>query len=89
MQLSRFLVAAGLCPCHTSPACCRIEKPLHADTCALFRALLRHCARLRAGAAGPADPRLPHLNILISIAGGCFGQDEQLARAWEQAGCDF
>ena len=89
----------------------RIEKPLHAGTCALYRELLRKCAARRAalGAAAPAaavaaaaavqpggaadaaeaveaaaaDPLLPHLNILIVIAGAYFGQDEELATMWD------
>lgn len=61
----------------------RIEKPLHADTCALYRQLLRFAAGRRAAAAGPADPALPHLNILIAIAGAYFGQDEELATMWD------
>ncbi len=52
--------------------------------CALYRALLRHCARLRAAASDPHDPLLPHLNILIAISGCYFGQDETLAAAWEE-----
>jgi hypothetical protein len=86
----------------------RIEKPLHAGTCALYRELLRRCAARRAalgaavaaattaanepGAAADAahaveaaaaDPLLPHLNILIIIAGAYFGQDEELATMWD------
>ena len=92
----------------------RIEKPLHAGTCALYRELLRLCAAQRAAlaaptatgaaaAAGPAaaggvageaaadiaataaaaSPLLPHLNILIIIAGAYFGQDEGLASMWD------
>ena len=30
------------------------------------------------------DPQLPHLNILIAIAGAYFGQDEALAALWEE-----
>ncbi|GAB4813374.1 hypothetical protein N2152v2_000420 [Parachlorella kessleri] len=62
----------------------RIEKPLLADTCALYRALLKHCCRLRAEVCDPQDPLLPHLNILIAIAGCYFGQDQELAHVWDE-----
>lgn len=62
----------------------RVERPLHGGTCALFRSLLRHCARLRAALLHARDPLLPHLNVLIAIAGGYFGQDEELATLWEE-----
>lgn len=64
----------------------RIEKPLHADAGAAFRALLRKCATLRTSASGPADPALPQLNVLIAIAGAYFGQDENLSRLvpWQE-----
>ncbi|KAL4427817.1 hypothetical protein ABPG75_001906 [Micractinium tetrahymenae] len=66
----------------------RIEKPLHAGTCALYRQLLRHCAAQRAALGGASanaacDPRLAHLNIMITIAGAYFGQDEELATMWD------
>jgi survival of motor neuron protein-interacting protein 1 len=63
----------------------RVERPLHADTCALYRQLLRACAGQRAalGKDGAADPRLPHLNILLVLAGAFFGQDEELAAMWD------
>lgn len=50
-----------------------------------LRALLRHCARLRAGLPSAQDPLLPSLNILIAITGAFFGQDEILAGTWEDA----
>ncbi|KAL4442036.1 hypothetical protein ABPG77_011297 [Micractinium sp. CCAP 211/92] len=66
----------------------RIEKPLHAGTCALYRQLLRHCAAQRAALGSSGDgaacgPHLAHLNILITIAGAYFGQDEELATMWD------
>ncbi|KAI7839292.1 hypothetical protein COHA_006990 [Chlorella ohadii] len=61
----------------------RIEKPLHAGTCALYRQLLRLCASQRAALASAADPALPHLNIMIVVAGAYFGQDEELATMWD------
>ena len=62
----------------------RLEKPLHAGTCALLRQLVRTAAAQRAAAGGPADPALPHLNIAIAVAGGYFGQDEELAAMWDE-----
>jgi hypothetical protein len=56
----------------------RLEKPLHADTAACFRGVLRHCAALRARVADSGDPLLPRLNVLIAVAGAYFGQDEGL-----------
>ncbi len=41
---------------------------------ASLRALLRHCAQLRAKLTDPDDPLLPNLNILIAISGAFFGQ---------------
>ncbi|PRW56469.1 Gem-associated 2 [Chlorella sorokiniana] len=61
----------------------RIEKPLHAGTCALYRQLLRLCASQRAALGSAADPSLPHLNIMIVIAGAYFAQDEELATMWD------
>lgn len=62
----------------------RLERPLHADTAAAYRALLRRCKEWRSGAAGTADPSLPHLNVLITLAGAFFRQDEELAAVWEE-----
>jgi hypothetical protein len=56
----------------------RLEKPLHAELAAACRGLLRHCAALRAGAAGAGDPLLPRLNVMIAMAGAYFGQDESM-----------
>lgn len=49
-----------------------------------LRALLRHCAALRAALPSAQDPLLPSLNILIAITGAFFGQDETLAGTWEE-----
>lgn len=63
----------------------RVERPLSADTAALFRSLLRRCAATRAALPGGLqDPLLPHLNVLAAIAGAYFGQDEELAGLWEE-----
>lgn len=56
----------------------RLEKPCHSEVAAAFRAVLRHCCRLRAGVATAADPLLPKLNVLIVLAGAYFAQDEHL-----------
>jgi len=58
----------------------RLEKPLHPDLSAGFRALLRHCSKLRSGLQRQEDPLLPQLNVLIVVAGAYFGQDEQLCK---------
>lgn len=62
----------------------RIERPLHADSCAEYRALLRRCCEWRASVSGSRDPMLPHLSILIGISGAYFGQDEELAALWQE-----
>lgn len=63
----------------------RVERPLHADTAAAFRSLLRKCKIWRGqGIQSPSDPLLPHLNILICIAGGYFRQDEELSAVWDE-----
>jgi len=63
----------------------RVERPLHADTAASYRSLLRKCKLWRLQSiTSPTDPLLPHLNILISIAGGYFRQDEKLSSMWDE-----
>jgi survival of motor neuron protein-interacting protein 1 len=56
----------------------RLEKPCHPEVAAAFRAVLRHCCKLRALVSGASDPMLPKLNVLIVMAGAYFAQDEQL-----------
>lgn len=63
----------------------RLEKPCTPDVAAGFRALLRHCCRLRAGLTNVADPLLPALNVLIVVAGAYFAQDEQLCSVVDAA----
>lgn len=83
----RAAVREGLLTADSAPALyalsARTEKPLHADTCALYRQLLKLCAAQRAAATGADDPLLPHLNIHIALAGAYFGQDEELAAVWD------
>ena len=56
-----------------------LEKPIHAETAAMFRGLFRKCSVMRADLiSGPEDPLLPLLNMLVIISGGYFGQDESL-----------
>jgi survival of motor neuron protein-interacting protein 1 len=63
----------------------RVERPLHADTSATYRSLLRKCKIWRVECISTAtDPLLPHLNILISIAGGYFRQDPELSSMWNE-----
>jgi len=64
----------------------RVELPLHSDSCAAYRALLRRCCEWRAevdGGPGGAET-LSHLSILIALAGAYFGQDEEMASLWTQ-----
>lgn len=56
----------------------RLEKPCHPEVAAAFRAVLRHCCKLRSAVAAETDPMLPKLNVLIVMAGAYFAQDEQL-----------
>ncbi len=59
----------------------RLDKPLLPDTLAALRALLRHCARLRADLTeGVGSSQLPLLSVLIGAAGAYYGQDEQLCK---------
>ncbi|BFI41683.1 gem associated protein 2 [Marchantia polymorpha subsp. ruderalis] len=59
-----------------------VDTPLNGDTTASVRALLRHCARVRASMQSSSsddddgDNQLHMLNALISIAGLFFGQAE-------------
>lgn len=62
----------------------RLERPLHGDTCAAYRALLRRCAAQRAGLPPGRHPLAAHLNVLIAVAGAYFGQDEGLAAVWDE-----
>lgn len=63
----------------------RLQRPLTQGAMGALRAMLRHCASLRAAATSAEDPSLPSLNILIAITGAFFGQDETLAGCWEEA----
>eukprot|EP00271_Cylindrocystis_brebissonii_P000358 TRINITY_DN10454_c0_g1_i1.p1 TRINITY_DN10454_c0_g1~~TRINITY_DN10454_c0_g1_i1.p1 ORF type:complete len:823 (+),score=111.03 TRINITY_DN10454_c0_g1_i1:214-2682(+) len=57
--------------------CAIVDIPIDADTGAALRSVLRKCAEIRAGLplqCPQEDPQLPLLNVLITIAGGYFGQ---------------
>ncbi|KAH6770305.1 hypothetical protein C2S52_015108 [Perilla frutescens var. hirtella] len=56
--------------------CVAIDSPLHGDTSAALRSLLRKCASLRA-VKTVADDDVIVLNILVTIAGRYFGQLER------------
>lgn len=56
----------------------RLEKPCHPEVAAAFRAVLRHCCKLRSMVSAESDPVLPKLNVLIVMAGAYFAQDEKL-----------
>ncbi|KAL1535312.1 hypothetical protein AAHA92_28109 [Salvia divinorum] len=55
--------------------CAAVDCPLHADTSAALRSLLRKCASLRA-AKTEIDDQVIVLNILVTVAGKYFGQLE-------------
>ncbi|KDP42852.1 hypothetical protein JCGZ_23794 [Jatropha curcas] len=55
--------------------CVAVDTPLHADTSAALRSLLRKCASLRA-AKSELDDEVIMLNILATISGRYFGQSE-------------
>ncbi|MED6185393.1 hypothetical protein PIB30_056719 [Stylosanthes scabra] len=55
--------------------CASVDTPLHADTSASLRSLLRKCASIRAGKA-ELDEEVVMLNILATISGRYFGQSE-------------
>ncbi|KAF5749299.1 hypothetical protein HS088_TW04G01265 [Tripterygium wilfordii] len=56
--------------------CAAVDTPLHADTSAALRSLLRKCANLRAGKS-ELDDEVAMLNILATISGKYFGQSER------------
>eukprot|EP00877_Chromochloris_zofingiensis_P010370 jgi/Chrzof1/5587/Cz16g08080.t1 len=58
----------------------RLEKPLQPDVSAALRSLLRYCAKLRCQLSEASDPLLPQLNVLMTVAGAYFGQDEELCK---------
>lgn len=53
-----------------------IDTPLDSQTSAAFRAMLRHCAAVRALKQTRDDEDLYLLNVLITVAGVYFGQAE-------------
>ncbi|CAL0320682.1 unnamed protein product [Lupinus luteus] len=55
--------------------CAAVDAPLHADTSAALRGLLRKCASIRATKA-ELDEEVVMLNILATISGRYFGQSE-------------
>ncbi|MED6130866.1 hypothetical protein PIB30_004730 [Stylosanthes scabra] len=55
--------------------CASVDTPLHADTSAALRSLLRKCASIRAGKA-ELDEEVVMLNIMATILGKYFGQSE-------------
>ncbi|ONK57815.1 uncharacterized protein A4U43_C09F4370 [Asparagus officinalis] len=53
--------------------CAAVDTPLHADTCASLRCLLRKCSSLMALKSEP-DEEVAMWSILVTIAGKYFGQ---------------
>ncbi|GLC36408.1 hypothetical protein PLESTB_000765000 [Pleodorina starrii] len=63
-----------------------LERPVPPDVAAAMRDLVRRCSFWRASLERSDDPVLPRLNVLLAVAGGYFGQDEQLSAAAAAAG---
>lgn len=57
--------------------CAAVDTPLHADTCASLRSLLRKCSGLLALKL-ESDEEVAMLSILITVAGKYFGQLDNL-----------
>lgn len=58
--------------------CAAVDTPLHADTCASLRSLLRKCCSLLA-LKSYCDDDVAMLSIIVTIAGKFFGQSENIA----------
>jgi len=61
-----------------------IEIPCHPDVLATMRNLARYCADIRAKDPCPGMEELSIMNLLITICGGLFKQDEELATMWDE-----
>jgi hypothetical protein len=61
-----------------------LELPCHPDVLAIIRNLARYCADIRAREPCPEMEELSMANILITICGGLFKQDEELAVMWDE-----
>lgn len=63
----------------------RIHRPLHDTTSAAVRSLFLHCSELRSDFSNQvltghfSDDTLPQINLILSISGVYFGQDEVLS----------
>jgi survival of motor neuron protein-interacting protein 1 len=57
--------------------CVSVDAPMHAETCASLRSLLRKCATIRA-TKSEMDDEVVMLNILMAISGRYFGQYENI-----------
>lgn len=64
-----------------------LEKPVHVDTSASLRGLLRYLSGLRTESMEePEQVLIPKVKVLSAIAGAYFKQDEKLACLWEEKG---
>lgn len=61
-----------------------IELPCHPDILATIRNLVRCCASMRASEPCPGNEQLSMLNLLMTICGGLYKQDEELATMWDE-----
>ncbi|KAF3330936.1 Gem-associated protein 2 [Carex littledalei] len=62
--------------------CATVDMPLHADTCASLRCLLRKCLGILA-TKSEMDDEVAMLSVLVSICGKYFGQyDTQQSSIW-------
>lgn len=61
-----------------------IELPCHPDILATMRNLARYCADVRAMNPCPGMEELSMMNLLITICGGLFKQDQELATIWDE-----
>lgn len=61
-----------------------IDLPCHPDILATMRKLARYCAAIRAQEPCPGREQLSMLNLMLTICGGLYKQDEELATVWDE-----
>lgn len=60
-----------------------LEYPCHSDVSASLRSLVRKCCEIRSTIHDTSSKTLGRVNVILVIAGGFFGQNEELASMWE------